>query len=212
MIFVTFLLDHPVLREALQTVPEMELERVRTSRTDAGGQLLFWAQDGDFEGFETALENDPTVTLMRSNEVGNRRLYQVSLADQGVTTALFSVLVETGSTVETTMTRRGWHCHVGFSGQSSLERFFDVCRERELEFTVLRLSEVPATPLSPETVTTQMTEKQRTALMTAWKCGYFDVPRGATLTEVATELGVSDTAVSQRLRRAIATLLGDRAR
>jgi predicted DNA binding protein len=47
-----------------------------------------------------------------------------------------------------------------------------------------------------------LTDRQREALRTAYGMGYFDVPRGATLEEVAAELGVAASSASERLRRA----------
>jgi predicted DNA binding protein len=47
----------------------------------------------------------------------------------------------------------------------------------------------------------ELTDKQATALRVAAEAGYFDVPRGATASEVAAELGIGKTAFLERLRR-----------
>jgi hypothetical protein len=47
-----------------------------------------------------------------------------------------------------------------------------------------------------------LTGRQREALRIAYELGYFDVPRGASLADVGTELGISASAASERLRRA----------
>jgi len=39
----------------------------------------------------------------------------------------------------------------------------------------------------------------------AVRLGYYDIPRGCTTAELADELGISDQAVTERLRRAIGT-------
>lgn len=46
---------------------------------------------------------------------------------------------------------------------------------------------------------TQITDKQREAIETALEKGYYDDPRGASLSDLAEELGITDSAVSQRL-------------
>jgi len=51
-----------------------------------------------------------------------------------------------------------------------------------------------------------LTEKQQELLAVAHEEGYFDVPRGISQDELADRLGVSKSAVSQRLRRAIGEL------
>ena len=50
-----------------------------------------------------------------------------------------------------------------------------------------------------------LSEPQREALMLAVRMGYYDIPRGCTTEDLANELGISDQAVTERLRRAIGT-------
>lgn len=54
---------------------------------------------------------------------------------------------------------------------------------------------------------TNITEKQREAVELAVELGYYDRPRTATLSDLATELGVSKSAVSQRLTAVELTLV-----
>lgn len=52
-----------------------------------------------------------------------------------------------------------------------------------------------------------LTAEERETLQRALELGYFDVPRAATLTEVAERLGTSDTNVSQQIRGGIRSIL-----
>lgn len=52
-----------------------------------------------------------------------------------------------------------------------------------------------------------LTDRQREALRTAYELGYFDIPREASLEDVATELDISASSVSERLRRAQTQLI-----
>jgi predicted DNA binding protein len=52
-----------------------------------------------------------------------------------------------------------------------------------------------------------LTTAQREALVLAVESGYYDIPRTCTTVEVAEELGISDQAVTERLRRAIVNLV-----
>ncbi|WP_135365198.1 helix-turn-helix domain-containing protein [Halosimplex halophilum] len=47
-----------------------------------------------------------------------------------------------------------------------------------------------------------LTDAQREAIRTAHRLGYFEIPRTATLDDVAAELGISASSCSERLRRA----------
>lgn len=52
-----------------------------------------------------------------------------------------------------------------------------------------------------------LTDGQREALRTAYELGYFNIPRDASLEDVATRLGISASAASERLRRAQTQLI-----
>lgn len=52
-----------------------------------------------------------------------------------------------------------------------------------------------------------LTNHQQEALRTAYKMGHFDIPRQASLEEVATELDISASSLSERLRRAETQLI-----
>jgi len=52
-----------------------------------------------------------------------------------------------------------------------------------------------------------LTDRQRETLELAYRQGFFEVPRGTTMRELGEELGVSEQAVSQRLRRGYAHLV-----
>jgi len=52
-----------------------------------------------------------------------------------------------------------------------------------------------------------LTDHQQEALRTAYELGYFDIPRRATLKEIAAELDISASSVSERLRRAQTQLI-----
>jgi len=52
-----------------------------------------------------------------------------------------------------------------------------------------------------------LTDRQMEALRTAYELGYFDIPRRASLEDVATQLGISASSASERLRRAQTQLI-----
>jgi hypothetical protein len=52
-----------------------------------------------------------------------------------------------------------------------------------------------------------LTDRQHEALRTAYEMGHFEIPRQASLEEIATELDVSASSVSERLRRAQTRLI-----
>jgi DNA-binding CsgD family transcriptional regulator len=59
----------------------------------------------------------------------------------------------------------------------------------------------------PEPPGDGLTDRQYEALRTAYQLGYFDIPRRASLEDIAAELGISSSSVSERLRRAQTKLI-----
>lgn len=206
MTFVEFRLDYPLLREALRRVPDMTVEWVRNVAPEGDTEMLFFAEGGDFDAFATALEADPTVTLVDSTEMGDQRIYRVGLVDPGgeTTPGLYSILTETASLVlSATATHERWYCHFGFPDRSALNRFFEACRDRDIGFEIVRMTE----ERDAENASFGLTEPQREALVAAVDCGFFDVPRQCTLEDLGDRLDISDTATSMRLRRGTKTLV-----
>ena len=54
----------------------------------------------------------------------------------------------------------------------------------------------------PEPPGDGLTDRQEEALRIAYERGYFEIPRRATLDDVAAELGITPSSASERLRRA----------
>lgn len=61
----------------------------------------------------------------------------------------------------------------------------------------------------PRAARSALTSDQRRAIATAWELGYYDIPRNATLQDVADELGYAMSTVSDLLRRGQASLIAD---
>ncbi len=58
----------------------------------------------------------------------------------------------------------------------------------------------------PETL---LTDRQREVVATATELGYYDVPRDATVADVAAELDITDSTVSTHLRKAESAVMGE---
>jgi hypothetical protein len=207
MQFIDIRLDHSLLRETMRAVPEMRVEWVRNVSIDGDREILFWASGGAFDRFDSALDDDSTVTVAKAVDVGDQRLYQAAIAGEGAETDLFPVLVDVGGVVmSATVTHDGWRCEFGFPDRASVDRFFDVVAAHDVDYEIYRLSELEGARDGPEF---GLTDAQRETLAAALERGYFDVPRQTTLEELGDDLGVSDTAVSHRLRRGVKGILED---
>ena len=197
-------LDHSslFLRPTLRRVADVTVEPDYWT-TVGGRTLVFCNVYADcFEGFESALEMDPTVTdPVLADRYPDRRVYRVELTDRAVTFIAASADVG-GRLLDLSSSRDGWRVQLQFPSRDDLVSFNEYCRDRGISVTVdhLRLSD------DEDDCVVALTEKQQELLAVAHEEGYFDVPRGISQDELADRLGVSKSAVSQRLRRAIGEL------
>ncbi len=206
MIVVEFKLDHPLLAQTLHEVPEARLTWERTDCAE-GNELrsLLWADSDDFAALEAAMADDPTVdALLRTVEMGDRRLYQVAAAD-GVFDDVYSLLAKLGSPVQHfSGTHDGWEARIAFPDQAAVDRFFDHCRANDLGYRVHRVYEQRTEGTADQY---GLTDQQLATLRAAVELGYLDIPRERTLSDLGEHLGVSDTAASQRFRRGAKRLI-----
>nr|WP_248299461.1 helix-turn-helix domain-containing protein [Halorhabdus amylolytica] len=96
----------------------------------------------------------------------------------------------------------GWRQTGWFADRDAFSKFSSFW-QRNADFQLHRLtregeSEPPGDGL---------TDRQHEALRIAYELGYFDIPRNASLEDIAAELGISPSSVSERLRRAQTQLI-----
>ncbi|WP_339104045.1 helix-turn-helix domain-containing protein [Haloterrigena salinisoli] len=81
----------------------------------------------------------------------------------------------------------------------------------EFELLSVTQNEDPGEPLDSgrltEVLVSKLTDEQLAVLETAYEHGYFDIPRESSATELADELEIAQSTVSERLRTAERTLL-----
>lgn len=197
-------LDHsdlflrPTLRRATDISVEPEYWTTVETRT-----LVFVTVYGStFDAFEAALETDPTVVdPVLVDRYPDRRVYRLGLTERALTFVDKTAEVD-GRLLEMSSCRDGWCLQLRFPDRDDLVAFNEYCRDRGISLTVdhLRVSD------EEDDGVVALTDKQQELLAVAHEEGYFDVPRGISQDELADRLGVSKSAVSQRLRRAIGEL------
>lgn len=191
-------------------VPEATLA-VRMHPNDRGHRTFVVTADGAAGALEAAFEAVAFVgEYSLVAEVGNRRRYKVvpgvsmegqlgdAVDDLSELRALATadLLVE-----EIRVTRSGWRQAGWFADRDALDRL-RAFWQRNGTFRLRRLTRERED--DPDDV---LTDRQREALLTAAEMGYFEIPRRASLADVAAELGITASSLSERLRRAQSRLI-----
>lgn len=101
-------------------------------------------------------------------------------------------------------TEEGWRVRLRFSDQETLTTFYETCRREGVHLELRQTYRPNGFPREAEF---GLTATQAETLDRALEAGYFEIPRRTTLAELATDLGVSEQAVSERLRRGLSSLL-----
>lgn len=98
-----------------------------------------------------------------------------------------------------------WQFRLSFPDRNALSEFqCEVVDDNEVG---LELEKVYNPLEAAAAIQAELTDTQRETLLRAYEEGYFDIPRGITLVDLADILGVSDQAVSERMRRGEAKLV-----
>lgn len=167
----------------------------------------FWVESPDVEAVERALrESDIVESVDLVDRAGTETLFRVSWSES--VNGLIEAIRNTDSVI---LGGQGhgdhWSFQLRFSGNDSLSSFYRAVVEKGID---LELEGVHNPLEASEPPELQLTDEQREALVVAFEWGYFEVPRETTLVELAEELEISDSAVSQRIRRGLTKILSTR--
>ncbi|MFC6953058.1 helix-turn-helix domain-containing protein [Halorubellus litoreus] len=174
----------------------IELERVVPTGRDI--MPYFWAEAPDFEAFEHAVRRNELVESLEAlSHVHDRVLYHVIWHD--TVTNLTRILESSGATILQAHGNERWVFNLRFRDHVGLRDFHNSCQEEGLEFHVDRIYTLEEDPEGAFEL--GLTDEQHDALVSAVEHGYFEVPRGGKLSDVAADLGISQQAASERVRR-----------
>lgn len=191
------------LADTFDRLPEAQLAVEQSVATCKGESYGLWITASDREAVCEALEDDPSVReFQQLADEDHRWLFDVEFWP--TVQLLRSILLCDEGVITDIVGRDGqWVVTCRYTDHASLCEVSDLLDERNFTYDVLRVhNDSEAT--SEGTV---LTEEQHQALEHACQEGYFEVPRGVTLEELADDLDISHQALSERLRRATGSLV-----
>lgn len=174
--------------------------------TDEEGNVRYvffwWATGCEFDEYECALRDDPTVDEYRVvTEVADRRLYRVVTEripeEQPLVYPFFREHDITA--LESRRTASGLHLRARFPSREVLRAFLEAGEEIADRIEVTRLY----TEESTEPKDGVLTRKQREALALAFRHGYFETPSEVTLAGIADEFDVTPQTLSKHIRAGV---------
>lgn len=194
-----------ILGDVLESRPALRVRVEQVVPTDERVIPYLWASAESVEAVETALRAAMDVESFQVvEEIDGDVLVRV--AWRAGLDGLLDAIADTSATVFEAVGEGGhWSLTVRFDTREALSAFYQRCADLGIPLDVVRVH--GPDPPGNTAADFGLTETQRQTLQFALDAGYFDVPRGTNLVDLATDLGISDTAVSQRLRRGIATVL-----
>jgi predicted DNA binding protein len=187
------------LGRVLQDFPNVEVELERIVPLQESIIPLFWISGTDTEAVEAALaENRHTKSVTQLTTTDDETLFEVRWTDQ--INGIVEALVETRAKIlEATGGPETWDFRLRFEARERLSDLNMALTDAGIPVTLRHIYN----PSVPEDAST-LSEEQREALLQAYRRGFFEVPRGVTLAELAEEMEISDSALSQRMRRGLA--------
>lgn len=195
-------LDLPASAFALEaTLAALPDAVVEVERVVASEKLLtpyFWVANVSGEAFEAATEADPSVRDCRRLDVFEEAtLYRAEWTEN--IESVVAAYTRVGAVIlDATGQGDGWDVQLRFDDRDQLTAFQSYCAANDVTFQIKRLYEVSHAHTGRQY---GLTEKQHEALVRAWHAGFFESPAESTLSEIAADLGISQQALSQRMRK-----------
>lgn len=191
-----------------------ELERVVPADTGVVPYVWVTGPPETLDALATTLEESPVTTsvaVIEELSIENSEDYQYLFRIEWVRSELDIVkgIVDVqGDILEGESTGRCWLFRFRFETHGDVAEFYQYLADSDVtDFTLESVHEM--TERSDRRGRFDLTPEQREALALAAMRGYFDSPRGTNLAEIGDELGITQQAVSDRIRRATRRVVFD---
>jgi len=196
--------DEFALGRALGGHGERRVELERIIPVDESLIPFFWVEAGDQSKLRASVEESSYIeNLSRVDLVGEYALYRVAWT--GETGHLLDGIRVHDATILEGHASDRWQFRLRFLRSGQVGQFHNYCSEFDIPIEVERV--YPLTEDALQGRTFDLTPEQREAMLLALDAGYFEIPRSVTLEELAADLGISQQAASERLRRATVTVV-----
>ena len=163
-----------------------------------------WVEGEGHERFVEALESDEAVSGPEIiDSLPDRTLIRFEWAHHE--SPVFRFIEESDARIESLRgSQAGWTLDVRFPVQANIQAFYEAATDAGID---IRLQQIYESSGFGGGKDYGVSERQFSTLRLALQEGYFEVPRQTSVAELAERLGVSEQAVSERLRRGLSAVL-----
>ena len=181
----------------------VEVERV-VAHNEGCIVPFFWTSGENYTEFEQRAADDPSIReISKLDEVKGANLYRAEWVDD-VETVVYT-MTNTGATLLNAIGHGDqWSMELRFDTQDGLTAFHDYLEANDLKSELQRLYEPSRSRVDGQP---GLTDIQHETLVTALNEGYYNTPRDITMEMLAEQLGISQPALSKRLRGGHSTLV-----
>lgn len=187
-----------LLGQVLANPPDMYIELERIVPTGSSHIPFLWVQSDNYETFEQRVgESEHVASFTALDRLGDWVLYRMDWKArrhdvlEGLEASDAVVLEAYGNS--------GWTFRLRFPSHDQVSQFYNYCMKHDIPIDIRR--SYTLTERSDVAHQFDLSNEQREALVLALRRGYYDTPSDVTTSDLADELGVSQQAVSKRIRR-----------
>lgn len=191
--------DQFLLGNIIADFPGVTVEIERVIPTGRRLMPYIWGFGEDLDEFVAAMKAHSNVkSITAVDQVDNKALYKIEWEDPAE--QLITGIAETNATILEARSADQWTFKIRFDDHDGLAVFNNYCASHDIEYKLERVSALTDSEHFDQNYA--LTGPQYEALSIAVERGYFEIPRRTTYSQLATELDVSEQAVSERIRRA----------
>lgn len=196
-----------------QTGLRAELERIVPTGNNAIPYVWVTGSAEGLADLTSVLEASEVITSvdildeLTTRDGDDQYLYRIEWK-LGQLDIIRGIIESAGAILEGESVNGYWVLRFRFEGHSNMAEFYQYLVDNDItDFSIETITELQSG--GERGPTANLTPEQREALRLAAQEGYFESPREVTLEELGTELGITQQAVSQRLRRATRHIVFD---
>lgn len=178
----------------------VQLERVIP---DANGVVpYFWVRGTETDAIIKQFSDHPGVRDIRTVDHVDGEYLMRCAWDEEYDSVLDALIAPEVILLSAVGTAEEWTFELRGESREAIAEFREYCHDHGVPVTLTELHSLRALDTKQN-----LTDTQREALMLAYERGYFASPREMPLSEIAEELGISQQAFGERLRRGTRRLI-----